>query len=56
MIDAHLHFSDPQRLHHAWLDALPPLRRVFTSSWRTRLRNTLELIPRSFGHVRDPAA
>jgi L-fuconolactonase len=30
MIDAHVHFWDPERLHYAWLDALPPLRRAFT--------------------------
>src|SRR4051794_30488776 len=29
MIDAHIHFWDPARLHYEWLDDLPPLRRPF---------------------------
>jgi len=29
MIDAHIHFWDPERLHYAWLEALPPLHRPF---------------------------
>jgi L-fuconolactonase len=30
VIDAHVHFWDPSRLHYAWLDATPALRRRFT--------------------------
>src|SRR4051812_27909321 len=29
VIDAHIHFWDPARLHYAWLDAVPALRRAF---------------------------
>lgn len=29
VIDAHIHFWDPARLHYAWLDAVPTLRRAF---------------------------
>jgi L-fuconolactonase len=27
MIDAHVHFWDPERLHYEWLERIPPLRR-----------------------------
>jgi predicted TIM-barrel fold metal-dependent hydrolase len=30
IVDAHVHFWDPARLHYAWLDDLPRLRRAFT--------------------------
>lgn len=29
VIDAHIHFWDPDRLHYAWLDSVPTLRRSF---------------------------
>jgi L-fuconolactonase len=29
MIDAHIHFWDPARLHYEWLEAIPALRRSF---------------------------
>jgi L-fuconolactonase len=29
ILDAHVHFWDPERLHYAWLDPLPALRRPF---------------------------
>jgi L-fuconolactonase len=30
VIDAHIHFWDPERLHYAWLEDVPPLHRRFT--------------------------
>jgi L-fuconolactonase len=29
VIDAHVHFWDPARMHYAWLDSAPTLRRAF---------------------------
>jgi len=30
LIDAHIHFWDPERLHYAWLEGIPALHRRFT--------------------------
>jgi L-fuconolactonase len=29
VVDAHVHFWDPERMHYDWLESVPPLRRAF---------------------------
>jgi L-fuconolactonase len=41
MIDAHVHFWDPERLHYAWLAELPSLQRRYTPDDLPRSRHAV---------------